>query len=131
MKHLIHQQARAVCIAAAAIFAVTTVNAQPAPMAMPMKTAESADAHKKMMGSDGMKKSMMAGMESMHKMPMSGDTDKDFAMMMKMHHQQGVEMAQMEIAHGKSSTMKKMAKQIVAAQNKEIREFDLWLAKQK
>ena len=96
-----------------------------------MKTSPSADAHKGMMGSDDMKKSMTAGMDSMQKMPMSGDTDRDFAMMMKMHHQQGVDMARMQIAHGKSPAMKKMAKQIVTAQNKEIREFDLWLAKQK
>ena len=64
-------------------------------------------------------------------MAMTGDTDKDFAMMMKMHHQQGVEMAQMEIDHGKSPAMKKMAKKIISAQNKEIRQFDQWLAKQK
>ena len=34
-------------------------------------------------GSDGMKSSMMTGMDGMQKMQMSGDTDKDFAMMMK------------------------------------------------
>ena len=131
MMHLIFQQRRAVCIAAAALFAVTTSYAQPAQMAMPMKPAASADALKSMTGSEGMKMSMMAGMESMHKMPMSGDNDKDFAMMMKLHHQQGVEMAQMQIAHGKSAAMKKMAKRIVAAQNKEIQQFDRWLATQK
>lgn len=48
-----------------------------------------------------MKQSMKMGMDKMQSMPMSGDTDKDFASMMKMHHQQGVEMAQMEIANGK------------------------------
>ena len=121
-----------VCIAALSTLALSGVAyAQSAPMAMPMKTSPSTDAHKGMMGSDGMKKSMMDGMESMQKMPMSGDTDKDFAMMMKMHHQQGVDMAQMQIAHGKSPAMKKMAKQIVAAQNKEIQQFDKWLATQK
>ena len=40
-----------------------------------------------------MKEAMMTGMDSMQKMPMSGDTDKDFAMMMKMHHQQALNMA--------------------------------------
>ena len=109
----------------------TATNAQtPAPKE-PAMTMPSKDMQHGMMGSDGMKQSMMKGMDSMQKMPMSGDTDKDFAMMMKMHHQQGVEMAQMEIAHGKSPAMKSMAKKIVAAQNKEIAEFDRWLAKQK
>jgi uncharacterized protein (DUF305 family) len=73
--------------------------------------------------------SMMMGMDIMQKMPVSGDTDEDFAMMMKMHHQQGVEMAQMELAHGKSPAMKAMVKQIIAAQKKEIAKFDQWLAK--
>ncbi len=82
-------------------------------------------------GSEEMKQAMMAGMDSMQKMPISGDTDKDFAMMMKMHHQQGVDMATVELAQGKSPVMKAMAKQIIAAQNKEIARFDQWLAKQK
>lgn len=131
MKNLIARR-RAVCAAALATLALSTVAyAQSAPIVMPMKTETSADANHATMGSDGMKKSMVAGMESMHKMPMSGDTDKDFAMMMKMHHQQGVDMAEIQIAHGKSPALKKMAKQIVTAQNKEIRQFDQWLAKQK
>lgn len=82
-------------------------------------------------GSEDMKHAMMMGMDSMQKMPVSGDVDKDFAMMMKMHHQQGVDMAKIELAQGKSPVMKAMAKQIIAAQNKEITRFDQWLAKQK
>ena len=86
---------------------------------------------KGMMGSEDMKKSMMTGMEGMNKMTMSGDTDRDFAMMMKIHHQQAVDMSEMELAHGKSPAMIIMAKQIIAAQKKEIAKFDQWLAKQK
>lgn len=82
-------------------------------------------------GSDEMKHAMMRGMEDMQKMPLSSDTDKDFAMMMKMHHQQGVEMAKIELAQGKSPAMKAMAQQIIAAQQKEIAKFDQWLAQQK
>ena len=37
----------------------------------------------------------------------------------------------MELANGKSADMKAMAKQIIAAQKKEIAQFDKWLAKQK
>ncbi len=82
-------------------------------------------------GPHDMKASMMMGMDGMQKMPMSGDTDKDFAMMMKMHHQQALNMAEMELANGKSPEMKTMAKQIIVAQKKEIAQFDKWLAKQK
>lgn len=82
-------------------------------------------------GSEGMKSSMAMGMDKMQNMSMSGDTDKDFAMMMKVHHQQAVDMANVQLKHGKSPEMKKMAKQIIAAQNKEIAQFDKWLARQK
>ena len=82
-------------------------------------------------GSNDMMSSMMMGMEGLQKMPMSGDTDKDFATMMKMHHQQAVNMSEMELAKGKSPEMKAMAKKTIAAQKKEIAQLDQWLAKQK
>jgi len=78
-----------------------------------------------------MKATMMMGMDGMQKMQPSGDVDKDFAMMMKLHHQQAVDMAEMQLAHGKSPQMKTMARQIIAAQKKEIATFDAWLVKQK
>ena len=84
-----------------------------------------------MAGSDDMKESMNSGMQDMQNMQMTGNVDKDFAMMMKIHHQQAVEMAKMELANGKSSAMKAMAKKIISAQKKEIAQFDQWLAKQK
>ena len=82
-------------------------------------------------GTHDMKAAMMMGMDGMQKMTMSGDVDKDFASMMKMHHQQAVHMAEMQLAHGKSPEMKAMSKQIIAAQKKEIAQFDKWQAKQK
>jgi uncharacterized protein (DUF305 family) len=127
MKPLMLPAVRAACLAASTFFLFAApIYAQTSPM-----PGMSPEMHKSMMGSDGMKRVMTTGMEGMQNMPMTGDTDKDFAMMMKMHHQQGVDMAQMQITHGKSSEMKKMAKNIVEAQNKEIRQFDAWLAKQK
>ena len=103
-----------------------TAPAMPHSASMPMGQTQKGAA-----GSHDMKASMMMGMDGMQKMAMSGDTDKDFAMMMKMHHQQALNMAEMELAHGKSPEMKTMAKQIIAAQKKEIARFDKWLAKQK
>ena len=82
-------------------------------------------------GPNDMKASMMMDMDAMQKMQMSGDTDKDFATMMKMHHQQALKMAQMQLDQGKSPEMKTMAKQIIVAQKKEIAQFDQWLAKHK
>ena len=81
--------------------------------------------------SGSMKESMKNGMSNMQDMQMTGDVDKDFAMMMKMHHQKASEMAKMQLANGKSPEMKAMAKKIISTQNKEIAQFDQWLAKHK
>ena len=78
-----------------------------------------------------MKAHMMKSMQGMQSMTMTGNTDKDFAAMMRMHHQCAVEMAQMQLAHGKNAEMNAMAKKIVASQKKEIAQFDTWIAKQK
>lgn len=40
-------------------------------------------------------------------------------------------MAQVELEHGKDAKMRSMAKNIIASQKKELKEFDQWLAKQK
>ena len=82
-------------------------------------------------GSMEMKESMMKGMKGMDGMQMTGDADRDFAMMMKMHHQGAIDMARMEMKSGKDAKMKAMAKKIEEAQRKEIKEFDDWLAKHK
>ena len=76
-----------------------------------------------------MQSSMMSGMEKMKDMKLSGDTDKDFAMMMKMHHQQALEMAKPEVDHGKSPEMKAMARKIIKDQTKEIAQLDAWMKK--
>ncbi|MBC7918157.1 MAG: DUF305 domain-containing protein [Rhodoferax sp.] len=100
---------------------------------MPASTASAPKTgmHSSMMGSADMKQSMKAGMDGMQKMQSSGDTDKDFAMMMKMHHQQALDMAEMQLAHGKSTELKAMAKKIISGQKKEMAQFDRWLEKQK
>ena len=64
-------------------------------------------------------------------MKMTGDVDRDFASMMRMHHQKGIEMAQAEIKNGKDEKMKAMARKIVEDQGKEIKQFDEWLASKK
>lgn len=87
--------------------------------------------HSQGSGSDAMMQSMMGGMKDMQSMQMSGDTDKDFAQMMRMHYKHGVEMAETEVKDGKDPKMKQMARKIIDSQRKEIKEFDDWLAKKK
>lgn len=114
-----------------ALYLVSAAHAQTSPSEVPSAIMPLGHLQKGMSGSNDMKQLMMTGMDSMQKMEMSGNIDKDFAMMMKMHHQQGVEMAQMELEHGKSPAMKAVARQIIAAQKKDIARFDQWLAQQK
>lgn len=81
-------------------------------------------------GSD-MRSAMMGSMKSMETMKMTGDTDRDFAMMMKAHHQGAIDMAQLELKSGKDGKMRAMAKRIIDAQQKEIKELDQWLGTRK
>ena len=83
------------------------------------------------MSSGGMDmKGMMKDMNGkMTSMPMSGNPDIDFAMMMRIHHQGAIDMANAELSTGKDPEMKKMAQAIAAAQKKEIAQFDTYLAK--
>ena len=124
---------KALCLVplAALWLASASVQAQTAPAMAPSASMPMGQMNAGAAGSQDMKASMMMGMDGMQKMTMSGDTDKDFAMMMKMHHQQALKMAEMELVNGKSAQMKAMAKQISVAQKKEIAQFDKWLAKQK
>jgi uncharacterized protein (DUF305 family) len=86
----------------------------------------------KSMGSDGSMKMHMTMQESqkkMNDMEMSGDTDRDFAVMMRAHHQAGIDMAKVEVASGKDATMVAEAKKIIASQQKDVEKFDAWLQK--
>lgn len=79
-------------------------------------------------GSEKLHEQMMSGMQSMQAMKPSGDTDKDFVMMMRMHHEQAVTMAKTEVEQGKSPELKAMAKKMISGQQKEIGELDKWMA---
>ncbi|WP_232539919.1 DUF305 domain-containing protein [Azohydromonas aeria] len=70
---------------------------------------------------------MMQGMESMRQMKPTGDADRDFAAMMKMHHQQAVEMSQAYLQQAKSPELRQMAQKIIRDQQKEIAQLDKWL----
>ena len=64
----------------------------------------------------------MSAMEKMSSdmaaVPMTGDADGDFVGMMLPHHQGAIDMAKIELAHGKDPAMLRLARAIVAAQDK-------------
>ena len=68
---------------------------------------------------------MMAGMSSA---AYTGDADRDFVAHMIPHHEGAVEMAKVELKYGKDAKLRKLAKDIIAAQDKEIAFMKQWLA---
>ncbi|HTQ83307.1 MAG TPA: DUF305 domain-containing protein [Pseudolabrys sp.] len=57
----------------------------------------------------------------------AGSVDADFVKMMIPHHQAAVDMAKVELAKGKDPTLRKLAEDIIAAQEKEIALMTGWL----
>jgi len=91
-------------------------------MSMPEATNPASQAYLQAM--DAMNKSMQG-------MIPTNDPSMDFVMMMKPHHQAAVDMAQAYLKAGKDPELLKMAKDIVASQEKEIKKMNEWEAKHK
>jgi uncharacterized protein (DUF305 family) len=70
-----------------------------------------------------MQKTMAPMMEGMHKAKLSGDLSQDFIVLMIPHHQSAVEMAKAYLPYANDGMMKKLAQDIITAQEKEI----IWL----
>ncbi|MGI4857755.1 MAG: CopM family metallochaperone [Janthinobacterium lividum] len=69
-------------------------------------------------------KSMMQKMAA----PYTGDTDKDFVAHMMPHHEGAVEMAKIELEYGKDPALKRLAREIVRSQDREIAFMKKWQA---
>jgi uncharacterized protein (DUF305 family) len=77
-------------------------------------------------------KAFKAANDKMHggmNIPFSGNADVDFVKGMVPHHQGAVEMAKIVLQHGKDPALKKLARDIIKAQDKEIALMQRWLAK--
>lgn len=97
-----------------------TALANPAAGGMGNMVPGSADAQMR----DGMKRMQ----QDMQDATMTGDPDHDFVAMMLPHHIGAVDMAKVELAHGKDPALLKLARGIVAAQDREIAFMKAWLA---
>ncbi len=60
---------------------------------------------------------------------MTGDADRDFASMMIAHHQGAIDMARVELQHGKDPDLKAMAQKVIDDQSREIKELQDWLSR--
>lgn len=58
----------------------------------------------------------------------TGNADVDFVRGMIAHHQGAIDMAKVELEHGKDPAIRKLAEEIVRAQEGEIRMMEAWLA---
>lgn len=69
-----------------------------------------------MSANDAAMSKMMAGMD----IKPSGDVDRDFVNMMIPHHQGGIDMAVAELRYGKNEQLRRLAQEIIVAQQQEI-----------
>lgn len=90
-------------------------------------TGSDADAH-----ASPVDASMMHGMERMrHDMAavaVTGDPDRDFVGMMIPHHRGAVAMARTELQYGHDPKLRALARDIIAAQKREIVQMQSWQA---
>lgn len=59
----------------------------------------------------------------------TGNADVDFVRGMIAHHQGAIDMAKIELEYGKDEVIRKLAQDVIAAQQGEIEMMEAWLAK--
>ena len=89
---------------------------------------KSSKASKMKMGDGELEKSMSEMKTAMSGIKMTGNMDKDYAMMMTSHHESAVSMFKMELKNGMNAQLKQLAQKGISDQTKEINEFKSWLS---
>ena len=104
---------------AVSIYAQANEQSHQAHMNMPMSTGSA------------MQQELMQGMNQMHQDMMAAaqykDPDVAFAAGMLPHHIGAVKMAEVELKYGKDPEMRKLAENIINAQQSEIEQMQKWL----
>lgn len=59
-------------------------------------------------------------------MEFTGNADVDFAKSMIKHHEGGIEMARLQLKHGKDPEMRKKAEKLIKEQGQDNKDFQAW-----
>jgi uncharacterized protein (DUF305 family) len=123
MKKLIPLAAAAIVMAGSITAAQTTSHDKHGSHGAP--AAKSAEASPSTAAYRAANDKMHAGMDIAY----TGDADVDFMRGMIPHHQGAIDMAKIVLKHGKDPAIRKLAQDIIAAQEREIGEMQAWLKK--
>ena len=74
-----------------------------------------------------LQQSMLAMHSAMSSVHSTGNDDEDFVGLMLPHHQAALDMARVELTHGRDPQMRRLAQEIIADQESEIGLMQLWL----
>lgn len=95
--------------------------------------ADNPDVAEPTAATETMRKAYVDGMDAMHGEMMAGITDpnpdKAFVRGMLPHHAGAIDMATVQLKYGKNEEMRKLAQEIIDAQQPEIEQMQSWLAK--